>query len=131
MAYCIIRYRLKRQKLWNSILQTITWSPLLVLFFSGISFHLSKALLCHFVGVNIEWTSTAKELETTGFFIGMDRILKDFKYMYITVFSIVGGVVYLGVYAPLGWTITNWTVILPLAVQLVCHSLLPVALGLF
>jgi hypothetical protein len=103
----------------------------MVLFFSGISFHLSKALLCHFVGVNMEWTATAKELETTGFFIGVDRIAADFKYMYISTLSITGGLIYLGVYAPVGWTITNWTTIFPLAFQLVGHFFLPLALGLF
>ena len=102
-----------------------------MLFFSGISFHLSKALLCHFVGLNIEWTGTAKELETTGFFIGMDRIVKDFKYVYTIIILIAGGMLYLGVFAPVGWTITNWTTIFPLGLQLVGHFLLPIALGLF
>ena len=83
------------------------------------------------MGINIEWTATAKELETTGFFIGMDRIVKDFKYVYITVLLISGGMIYLGVYAPYGWTIINWTTIFPLALQIVGHSLLPIALGLF
>jgi len=126
-----VRYRLGRQRLLDSVIQTITWTPLTVLFFSGISFHLSKALLCNFVGINIEWTTTAKELEITGFFIGMDKIAKDFKYMYITILLITGGIIYLGTYAPYGWTITDWTAIFPLALQIFCHSLLPIALGLF
>jgi hypothetical protein len=127
----IVRRRLRSQSLKDSAIQIATWTPLIVLYFSGISFHLSKALLCHFFGVNMEWTATAKELETTGFFIGMDRIAKDFKYMYGTIFLIAGGIIYLGKYAPYGWTITDWTAIFPLALQLVCHFLLPLALGLF
>ncbi len=79
----------------------------------------------------MEWTATAKELESTGFFIGMDRIVKDFKYMYITLLLITGNVIYLGIYAPFGWTIRDWTAIVPLALQIVCHFLLPVVLGLF
>jgi hypothetical protein len=51
--------------------------------------------------------------------------------MYIMMLAVVGGMVYLGVYAPSGWTITDWTAIVPLGVQVVCHSLLPIALGLF
>ena len=52
----------------------------------------------------MEWTATAKELETTGFFIGMDRVGKDFRYMYITMVLIIGGMIYLGAFAPVGWT---------------------------
>lgn len=109
----------------------MTWTPLLVLYFSGVSFHLSKAILCHFFGVNMEWTATAKELETTGFFIGMDKIGKDFKYMYGLMVALGAGMIYLGRYAPYGWTITDWTAIFPLALQIVCHFLLPLVLGLF
>ena len=83
------------------------------------------------MGINIEWTATAKELETTGFFIGVDKVAKDFKYMYVIISLITGGIIYLAVYAPVGWTITNWTAIVPLALQLICHFLLPISLGIF
>jgi predicted metal-dependent phosphotriesterase family hydrolase len=109
----------------------MSWTPLLILFFSGISFHLSKAILCHFVGIDMEWTATAKELQATGFFIGMDRIAKDFKYMYVTMFALTAGMIYLGVYAGVEWSITDWTAIVPLSAQIVCHTLLPVVLGVF
>lgn len=79
----------------------------------------------------MEWNSTAKELTETGFFIGFDKIIKDYKYTYILVFLITAGVIYLGVWAPEGYAIIAPTVIVPLANQLVCHMLLPVALGLF
>ena len=29
----------------------------------------------------MEWTTTAKELEASGFRVGLDRIVRDFKYM--------------------------------------------------
>lgn len=131
LAYVILRWRLNQKTLMQSAAQVILWTPLLVLYFGGISFHLSKAVLCHFVGFNIEWTATAKELETTGFFIGMDRVLKDFKYMYVSLLLIIGGMVYLGIYAPFGWTITDWVVIIPLSFQVICHFLLPIVLGVF
>jgi hypothetical protein len=105
--------------------------PLFVLFFGGLSFHLSKAILCYFLGINMEWTLTAKEIEATGFFIGIDKIVKDFKYMYIAVMILAGGVIYLGVYSPMGYRITDYTSILLLANQIGCYFLLPVALGLF
>jgi len=40
-----------------------------------------KALICHACSINMEWTTTAKELEASGFRVGLDRIVRDFKYM--------------------------------------------------
>jgi hypothetical protein len=40
-----------------------------------------KALLCHALSINMEWTTTAKELEASGFRVGLDRIVRDFKWM--------------------------------------------------
>lgn len=105
--------------------------PLFMVFFGGISVHLTKAILSHFLGINMEWNSTAKELEATGFFIGMDKIIKDFKYMYGVVFFFTVVLIYMAVYAPLGWRIIDFTMILPVGNQLACHFLLPIALGLF
>lgn len=131
IAFAAIRHRLGQKKFFPSLWETLKWTPLFVLFFGGLSFHLSKALLCHFFGIHMEWTSTAKELEATGFFIGMDKIAKDFKYMYVVVTAVAGGMIYLGIYADRGYTITDFTVIVPLANQIGCHFFLPLALGLF
>lgn len=105
--------------------------PLFMIFFGGISIHLCKAIFSHFLGLKMEWNSTAKELEATGFFIGMDKIIKDFKYMYIIVFLIAGVMIYMALYAPHGWEIVNFSMIVPVANQITCHFLLPLALGLF
>jgi hypothetical protein len=49
--------------------------------------------------------------------------------MYLTLFGLTGLMIYLGIYAPVGWSITNWDVILPLANQMVCHFLVPIVLS--
>lgn len=131
LAYCAIRFRLASQPLKTSLLQTLTWTPLLAFFFSGISFHLLKVLVCHFIGVNRQWTATTKENEKVGFVMSIKRIFKDFKWMYLSFFGLTAVVIYLGVFGPHGYRITNWTIILPLAVQLLGHAFLPIALGLF
>lgn len=91
----------------------------------------------------MEWTTTAKELEIRGFRVGLDKIFKDFKYMYLLIIPIAAGkmfpiraeddvadskqgMVYLGTYAPRGFLITDFTAIVPLANQVGCHALLPV-----
>jgi len=127
----VIRFRLNRAPIQASLLQTLTWTPLIAFFFSGISFHLLKVLVCHFIGVNRQWTATTKENEKIGFAMSMKRIFKDFKWMYLSFFGLTALVIYLGAYGPYGYRITNWTIILPLAVQLLGHAFLPIALGLF
>jgi hypothetical protein len=131
LAYNFMLHRLDKKNFFSGMWETIKWMPLFVVFFGGISIHLSKAILCHFFGVNMEWNSTAKELEATGFFIGIDKIIKDFKYMYVIVIMATGVLVYLGLFAPRGWIINDVTIVLPVANQICCHFLLPIALGLF
>lgn len=75
----------------------------------------------------MEWTATAKELETSGFRIGLDKIFKDFKYMYMVIIPVTGGMIYFGIFAPRGYLITDFTAIVPLANQIGCHALLPVS----
>jgi hypothetical protein len=131
IAYNVLLHRLGKVNFFRGLLTTIKWMPLFMVFFGGISIHLSKAILCHFFSIKMEWNSTAKELEATGFFIGMDKIIKDFKYMYIIVILITGAMIYLGLYAPKGFQISNFSMVVPVANQIGCHFLLPLALGLF
>lgn len=79
----------------------------------------------------MEWNSTAKELTETGFFIAVDKILKDYKYTYFIVIFLTGVLIYFGIYAPPGYLIPAPTVIFPVANQIVCHGLLPIALGMY
>ncbi|KAK6596305.1 glycosyltransferase family 2 protein [Botrytis cinerea] len=113
------------------VVETAKWTPMFVLFFGGISFHLLTAILCHFFSIKMEWTATAKEVEAGGFRIGLDKIFRDFKWMYLVMIPILGGMVYLGAFAPRGFDITDFTAIVPLSNQVACHILLPFALGLF
>jgi hypothetical protein len=79
----------------------------------------------------MEWNSTAKELESTGFFITMDKIIKDFKWLYATLLFFTAVLVFLAIWAPRGWEITDFSMILPVGNQLACHFFLPLVLGLF
>ena len=97
-----------------------------MVFFAGLSWHLCYALIAHMFCLPIEWASTAKELEATGFFISFDRVLKTFKWSML--FSVIGGagMIYLAVFAAEGWNINYAAGILPLATQLAGHFLLPI-----
>lgn len=131
LAYAMLRHRLGQKTFIVAVWEAIKWTPFFLCFFGGLSFHLLKALFCHAFSINMEWTTTAKELEASGFRIGLDRIVRDFKSMYAFILPIVAGMIYLAVAAPFGWTITDFSAILPLANQIGCHALLPFVLGLF
>jgi len=128
ISFAMLRYRMGQCSYFSALGDCIKWMPLFLLFFGGLSYHLCKALSCHFFSIQIEWTTTAKELEKTGFKIGLDRVFRDFWRMYVIILPLCAGMVYFGAYAPGGWRITDFTVIVPLANQLGCHALLPVSL---
>lgn len=79
----------------------------------------------------IEWSSTAKELEEGGMFVGIDRVLKSFKWVLLFMVALLGGIIYLAGWAPHGWKISAWTSILPLANLILGHIALPVMTILF
>ncbi|KAF4631583.1 hypothetical protein G7Y89_g6539 [Cudoniella acicularis] len=130
LAFAMLRHRLGQKIFFWSVVETAKWTPMFVLFFGGISLHLTTAIFCHFFSIKMEWTATAKELEASGFRIGLDKIFRDFKYMYLVILPVTAGMIYLGTYAPRGYTITDFTAIVPLANQIGCHALLPFLLGL-
>lgn len=130
LAFSMLRHRLKERQFLPALLEACKWLPFLVLFFSGISLHCARALLCHALSINIEWSSTAKEMGPTGFFIGLDRMIKDFKYIFMILVVLTAGMIYLGNFAPWGYEIVSVTLIVPIAIQMCAHFLLPVALGL-
>jgi len=51
-----------------------------VVFFGGMSLHISQALLCHMFGIDMSWGATAKEVEFSNFFIEIPKVAKTFKY---------------------------------------------------
>lgn len=130
LGYAMLRHRLGKATFFLSLWDTIKWTPMFLLFFGGISFHLLKAITCHFLSIKMEWTTTAKEYNG-GFRVGLDRIVRDFKWMYLVIALTVAGLIYLARFAPYGWTIQDFSAIVPLANQIGCHALLPFALGLF
>jgi hypothetical protein len=131
ISYNYLLARQGRENFFRGIGRTIKWMPLFMVFFGGLSIHLCKAIFCHFFSLNMEWNSTAKELESTGFFITMDKIIKDFKWLYVTLLFFAMVLVFLAIWAPRGWEITDFSMILPVGNQLACHFFLPLALGLF
>lgn len=129
VSLAIIRYRLSEKSLWSALLENFKWMPMMAIFFGGLSFHLSLAILSHMFSINMEWGTTAKEKDDSNFFKEMPKIFKGFKWMYAVIIPMFGGMIYLGRFAPRGWEITEVAAIVPLAVTLSSHALMPLLLN--
>jgi len=75
--------------------------------------------------------ATAKEAEASNFFKEVPKIFKSFKWMYIFCVSCIGGMIYLGCFAPRGWEIVGVEATLPMGVMMASHVLLPVSFTFF
>ncbi len=127
VCLAILRYRLGEKQLLSALIENFKWMPMMAVFFGGLSFHLLLAILAHAFSIKMEWGATAKEAVKSNFFKEVPKILKSFKYMFIFCIGTIGGMVYLGCFAPSGWRIQGATATVPLAVMLVSHVLLPVS----
>lgn len=128
-ALAAIRYRTGERSLLSSLFENFKWMPLMTIFFGGLSFHVSGALLAHLFHIDMQWGATSKEKENSNFFQEVPKIFREFKYMYILLFLLTGAMIYIGVWAPRGWAITDFTAIVPLAISIASHALTPIALN--
>jgi hypothetical protein len=91
IAFSMVRHQLKEETFWRALLDAIKWLPFLIIYFAGISLNCAKAILCHAFSINLEWASTAKEMGPTGFYIGMDKMVRRFKWMWAICVVLSGG----------------------------------------
>ncbi|KAJ5131968.1 hypothetical protein N7448_006126 [Penicillium atrosanguineum] len=136
VAFSMARHQLKEKVFYKALLQSVMWLPFLIIYFGGISLNCAKAILCHAFSINIEWSSTAKEPGPGGFFIGLDRMVKKFKYTWAICLFLTAAMVVMALATPWGWQIkpgeysTASIAIGPLAIQVVNAAILPLVLGL-
>ncbi|KAB5525520.1 putative glycosyltransferase family 2 protein [Coniochaeta sp. 2T2.1] len=129
VALATMRYRTGERSLLGALFENFKWVPLMVIFFGGLSFHVALALLAHLFHIDMQWGATSKEKEDSNFFQEIPRIFATFKYMYIFVSLISGAMIYLSLFAPRGWEISDFTCIVPMAVVVGSHALTPLALN--
>ncbi|KAF3347601.1 glycosyl transferase family group 2-domain-containing protein [Verticillium dahliae] len=129
VCLAVLRYRLGQQGLIQALITNFKWAPLFTIFLGGISLHVSKALLCHFFEINIQWGATSKEVERCNFLEEVPKILKSFCGTFVFCFLMTALMV-CGMYVfPRVWRIDEFASIYPLASVTVCHFLLPVLLN--
>ncbi|KAK6514527.1 hypothetical protein TWF281_004725 [Arthrobotrys megalospora] len=130
VALAVLRYRLSEKPFFLCLFENLKWAPFLIIFFGGLSFHLSTIVLSYLLSIPVQdWTGTKKEAEASNFFREGGKIIRSFKWMYLVMFILTGGMIYLGTVAPREWSVKDYTAITPLAFNIVCHCLLPLALN--
>ncbi|KAF5347443.1 hypothetical protein D9756_011118 [Leucocoprinus leucothites] len=132
VAFTLLEYRIGQRDLLSSFLENVMWIPFFFFFFSGLSMHLTTALLAHMFSYNITWGATAKEVERSNFFQEVPRILKRYWPTFLTCFLLIAGMIILATpLVPIEWQVTGdfWAVILPLAITAGGHILFPIILN--
>jgi cellulose synthase/poly-beta-1,6-N-acetylglucosamine synthase-like glycosyltransferase len=109
----------KKLKLKFSILKEITCSIIFGLFFAGIGFHLLIAILAHFFGIDMSWTTTNKESPSR-----IEKLKQtwqgcriSFVWASAQLITIVVGWYYLN--------IRSWQGIIPMAISASAHLIVP------
>ncbi|KAB5562728.1 glycosyl transferase family group 2-domain-containing protein [Coniochaeta sp. 2T2.1] len=131
VALAVMRYRLGERNLLYAFFENFKWTLLLAIFLGGLSLHVSQALLAHMFEIDMTWGATSKEAEFSNFFIEVPKVLKKFKFSMIFSLTFIVGMVIMAVapFVPVGWRITDFVAILPMATVAVSHFLLPLALN--
>jgi membrane glycosyltransferase len=129
LALAVLRYRTGEQSLVKALFTNLMWIPLMSVFLGGLSLHVSQALLSHLVGIDMNWGATSKEAENTTFFQEVPKVIKKFKFTFLSCIAASVGMVVLATVVPDFWRIDQFFAIYPLATVVVSHFMLPIALN--
>ncbi|KAL6722080.1 hypothetical protein ACLMJK_001185 [Lecanora helva] len=123
----------ERRGFFGNLLLNFKHTFLLSIFLGGLSLHISAALLSHMFSYPISWGATAKEIESTNFFLEVPKIAKRFKFSMCFALVGIATMIVLSVggnaLVPWDWHITDFVAILPMATVTGSHLLLPIVLN--
>jgi hypothetical protein len=129
VALAVFRYRINEKAFFPSFRENLTWVPLLVIFLGGVSLHVSQALLCHMLMIDMTWGATAKEVDNITFFKEIPRVLRRFKGTFVLCLVLTALMICMSFAMPYDWNINLFTAIFPLCTVVLTHFLLPIVLN--
>ncbi|KAK9467990.1 glycosyl transferase family group 2-domain-containing protein [Lipomyces arxii] len=129
IANALVRYRIRESSFWAALVENLKYGITMTVFLGGLSWHLNLALISHMFGINMEWGSTSKELESSNFFKEFPKIMSGYRYMYMTLLAMIIGMVCLAYAVPWNWKITGVYGTLPLGWIIASHVLAPIVLN--
>ncbi|ORY29229.1 hypothetical protein BCR33DRAFT_793070 [Rhizoclosmatium globosum] len=122
-------YRASMSTFFGAMFEFVSWLPFFFVFFAGLSFHCSMALLARMFNYNIQWGATAKELKKTSFSLEFRSSLIQLWKMYIVFTPLAIGIFLMAFVPPDDWKITDVASILPFSVLVCAHILAPILLN--
>ncbi|KAK9366094.1 glycosyl transferase family group 2-domain-containing protein [Lipomyces kononenkoae] len=129
IANALVRYRTNECTFFHALAENYKWGFIMTIFLGGLSWHLNLALLSHMFSINMQWGATAKELESSNFFKEFPKIVKGFRWMYVTLILLTAGMIVLAYAVPWSWQITGVYGTLPLGWNIASHFLSPIVLN--
>ena len=130
VALAAYRYRIGESGFISGLFTNFKWLPLLTVFLGGISLHVSQALVCHMLSINMTWGATAKEVDmSTTFAREWKKLFVKFRYTFLFCFLVSAMMIVFARVLPPLWRVDSTNAVVPLAVLVVTHFLMPVALN--
>lgn len=130
VSLAVYRYRIGQTSVVRGLITNYKWLPLLTIFLGGISLHVSQALLCHMFSIDMTWGATAKEVDkSTTFVEEWKKLFRKFRGTFLFCFAVIVLMVGFARIVPPLWRINEHNATIPLAVLVVMHFLMPVALN--
>ncbi|KAK7469098.1 hypothetical protein VKT23_003589 [Stygiomarasmius scandens] len=132
VSLMVLEWRLGRKKLLVCAYDQLKWIVFFLLFFGGITFQISAAILAHLFSFRMTWDSTIKEFRESTFMREVVRTIKCFWYSLLISGLFIAVIVVLNSNAvPVEWriSVTDWAGVVPVAVVAGCSILMPIALN--
>ncbi|KAJ1025962.1 hypothetical protein NDA16_002587 [Ustilago loliicola] len=120
-----VRARAGHSTLLQSLWEGMRHLPAIVVFFSGITYHVAASILAYFFSVRMSWQATSKDFQQTS----IQQVIRRFWHCYLTMtLLLVLTVMAISPLVPSGWRIGTFTILFPLFLAIVMHFLFPILL---
>lgn len=121
----LCRSRSGHKSFWGSAAEGIKHVPAIIVFFSGIAYHILCAVLAFLFSINMTWGATSKDYQQTSF----GQILRRFWHCYLVMSSLLIAVtIGMSPLVSMTWRVEGVTILFPIFLTITMHFLFPVLL---
>lgn len=123
LVFC--RSRSGHKSFWGSAWEGLKHLPAIIIFFSGVAYHVLCAVLAFFGSVNMTWGATSKDYQQTSF----GQVLRRFWHCYLVMAILLTAVVVgMSPLVPMTWRLEGLTILFPIFLTIVMHFVFPIFL---
>lgn len=125
----ILRYRLDINSLWKAIFLEFRHVIVFTIFFNGLSYHLWTAIVCHILGIEVNFGITSKEVRKTNFFQEIGYTLRVYHKCYFLMLLLGLMVIGMQYFVPENLRIRDGRSTIPLILVIIGHVFTPILLN--